>query len=235
MDSIEALFAALAFAASVVSLAVSWYTHRETVKASARPVLIFSARTDSLWQVQNVGHGPALDVLVGARNESGQYQTITGCYPLAAGASASLTWQQYSHGWAATYADIFGNAFTTVSADHKNTVYGFNRFGAWRPDSSEWLYRWSDANAQASRVTDADLSGRPEFDLDVMRNEIVARHGFIFSRPDLKAYFEAQEWYRPLTRDMESIKKKLSASDRATMKFIYAYQMRRKVTAATQR
>jgi hypothetical protein len=235
MDSIEALFTALALATSVVSLAVSWYTHRDTARASARPVLIFSARTDSLWQVQNVGNGPALDVLVGDRNESGQYPRITGCYPLAAGASASLTWQQYPHGWAATYADIFGNVFTTVCADHKNNVYGFNRFAAWRPVTSEWLYRWSDANGQMSRVTDADLGGRPEFDLDVMRNEIVARHGYIFSRPDLKVYFDAQEWYSPLTSDMESVKKKLSASDRATMKFIYAYQMRRKVTAVSER
>jgi len=30
-----------------------------------------------------------------------------------------------------------------------------------------------------------------------MRNEIYARHGWIFRRPDLRKYFESQSWYRP--------------------------------------
>jgi hypothetical protein len=30
-----------------------------------------------------------------------------------------------------------------------------------------------------------------------MRNEIYARHGWIFRRPDLRNYFESQPWYRP--------------------------------------
>lgn len=34
-------------------------------------------------------------------------------------------------------------------------------------------------------------------DLEIMRNEIYARHGWVFKRPDLRSYFEAQPWYRP--------------------------------------
>jgi hypothetical protein len=30
-----------------------------------------------------------------------------------------------------------------------------------------------------------------------MRNEIYARHGWIFNRSDLRNYFESQPWYRP--------------------------------------
>ena len=30
-----------------------------------------------------------------------------------------------------------------------------------------------------------------------MRNEIYARHGWVFHRPDLRRYFESQPWYRP--------------------------------------
>jgi hypothetical protein len=30
-----------------------------------------------------------------------------------------------------------------------------------------------------------------------MRNEIYARHGWIFRRADLRNYFESQPWYRP--------------------------------------
>ena len=34
-------------------------------------------------------------------------------------------------------------------------------------------------------------------DLELMRNEIYARHGWVFNRQDLRRYFESQPWYRP--------------------------------------
>jgi hypothetical protein len=34
-------------------------------------------------------------------------------------------------------------------------------------------------------------------ELEIMRNEIYARHGWVFKRPDLRSYFESQPWYRP--------------------------------------
>ena len=33
-------------------------------------------------------------------------------------------------------------------------------------------------------------------ELELMRNEIYARHGWIFNRPDLRNYFQSQPWYR---------------------------------------
>jgi len=42
-----------------------------------------------------------------------------------------------------------------------------------------------------------DVESLPLRDLDLMRNEIYARHGWIFRRPDLRKYFESQSWYRP--------------------------------------
>jgi hypothetical protein len=34
-------------------------------------------------------------------------------------------------------------------------------------------------------------------ELELMRNEIYARHGWVFKRQDLRSYFESQPWYRP--------------------------------------
>jgi len=34
-------------------------------------------------------------------------------------------------------------------------------------------------------------------ELEIMRNEIYARHGWVFKRQDLRSYFEGQPWYRP--------------------------------------
>ncbi len=33
--------------------------------------------------------------------------------------------------------------------------------------------------------------------LRLMRNAILAAHGYVFRSKDLKAYFEAQPWYQP--------------------------------------
>jgi len=54
---------------------------------------------------------------------------------------------------------------------------------------------WPWTNYQ--KVSKQDLSGLSDWDLDLMRNEIYARHGYIFNRQDLRNYFESQSWYFP--------------------------------------
>jgi len=46
-------------------------------------------------------------------------------------------------------------------------------------------------------ITEYDLQGLSLRDLELMRNEIYARHGWVFNRQDLRRYFEGQSWYRP--------------------------------------
>jgi hypothetical protein len=49
-------------------------------------------------------------------------------------------------------------------------------------------------------MTDDTISGLYAEDLRILRNEIYARHGRMFSSPkskDLQKYFEAQQWYKP--------------------------------------
>lgn len=47
-------------------------------------------------------------------------------------------------------------------------------------------------------VTEEDLEGLTHWELLVARNEIYARHGYIFTHEELKAYFESCQWYTPL-------------------------------------
>ena len=47
------------------------------------------------------------------------------------------------------------------------------------------------------QITEYDLQGLSLRDLELMRNEIYARHGWVFRRQDLRRYFESQPWYRP--------------------------------------
>ncbi len=69
-------------------------------------------------------------------------------------------------------------------------------------------------------LTDADLSGLSADELRLMRNEIFARRGYIFNDPGLRDYFQAQSWYRPLSRDDV----KLSALEQANVAKIRAFE-----------
>lgn len=46
-------------------------------------------------------------------------------------------------------------------------------------------------------ISDTDLDGKSAWELDVIRNEIYARHGRRFARKELQTYFSAQPWYVP--------------------------------------
>lgn len=59
---------------------------------------------------------------------------------------------------------------------------------------------------QASQrlLNSSDLSGLGTKDLKIMRNEIFARHGYLFETQDMKAYFERQNWYQGLYQNVQS-------------------------------
>ena len=54
-----------------------------------------------------------------------------------------------------------------------------------------------------------------------MRNEIYARHGFIFQNTEMKNYFSTQPWYSPLNNDVNGI---LSVIEKKNIEFIKRYE-----------
>jgi len=46
------------------------------------------------------------------------------------------------------------------------------------------------------------LENKDEWELRIMRNEIFARHGYIFKLPELRDYFMKQSWYVPVSEDV---------------------------------
>jgi len=83
---------------------------------------------------------------------------------------------------------------------------------------------------QSRKVTSADLKGKTAFQLDVMRNEIYARHGFKFGskrRKDLANYFGSKAWYRPNTDDQNVAYSRFNPTERYNVRFIREYQLAR--------
>ncbi len=62
----------------------------------------------------------------------------------------------------------------------------------------------------AAEPVDVDLTKFTMFELDCMRNEPYARHGYKFRRDDLRAHFSKFSWYKPTTSDQGRIWNELS-------------------------
>ena len=73
-------------------------------------------------------------------------------------------------------------------------------------------------------LTIADVVGLNSLQLDLLRNEIYARHGRRFQRPDLQQYFDAQPWYRPVYDPGSFDEGRLSTVERWNADFIANYQ-----------
>jgi hypothetical protein len=58
-------------------------------------------------------------------------------------------------------------------------------------------------------------------DLKIMRNEIFARHGYIFKTSDMIQHFNSQSWYRALNNDVTAY---LSKIEKDNVNFIKQYE-----------
>jgi hypothetical protein len=69
------------------------------------------------------------------------------------------------------------------------------------------------------KLTYNDIQGLSASELRIMRNEIYARHGYIFKTEDMRAYFSAQSWYRPTSHNVT-----LSSIEQYNVSFIKQYE-----------
>ncbi len=71
-------------------------------------------------------------------------------------------------------------------------------------------------------LTPAQLEGLSKDRLRLARNEIFARRGYIFSSTELRAYFAAKPWYRPVTNDLNKLG--LSPTEQANIALIKRFE-----------
>lgn len=69
------------------------------------------------------------------------------------------------------------------------------------PKEGKGLY----PNASDHLLTGDEISNMSQQELRIMRNEIYARHGFIFQKEDMKQYFSSQTWYKPLYTSVNNL------------------------------
>lgn len=70
-------------------------------------------------------------------------------------------------------------------------------------------------------LTADELVNMSQENLRIMRNEIYARHGYIFQKEDMKQYFNAKSWYRPSNSNVNNL---LSEIEKQNIALIRRYE-----------
>lgn len=70
-------------------------------------------------------------------------------------------------------------------------------------------------------LTEADVENHTPEELEIMRNEIYARHGYSFKNKKMRHHFESQDWYIPVGVD---IREQLTKDEVENIALIYRYE-----------
>ncbi|MEE3466832.1 MAG: YARHG domain-containing protein [Eubacterium sp.] len=74
--------------------------------------------------------------------------------------------------------------------------------------------------SDSAYITDDDLAGMTKNELRLARNEIYARHGFIFGKDDLKQFFGGKSWYTPTVAAEKFNESSLNKYEKENVTFI---------------
>lgn len=74
------------------------------------------------------------------------------------------------------------------------------------------------------KLSNDDLEGKTKNELELMRNSIYARHGYLFKREDLQSHFSQFKWYNPTTSDMSKVYSSMSEIEKYNVDFIKKYE-----------
>lgn len=57
-------------------------------------------------------------------------------------------------------------------------------------------------NASKQKLTEKDVKNLKKLDLEIIRNTIFARHGYAFTKPSIRQFFDPVDWYVPVSKDV---------------------------------
>ncbi len=130
--------------------------------------------------------------------------------------------------------------FNAVETANIKTLVDYQKEMGWRGggsssgDSSEGSEGSGTANPDATDntflfpsdtqlITREDLEGKTQRDVQLLVNEIYARHGYIFKTDFLKEYFENQQWYKPVTSSNSVVYSSFNDTEKKNAVFLDEY------------
>lgn len=87
------------------------------------------------------------------------------------------------------------------------------------PSQSEYLFP-----SDTELLTKSFLDTKSKNEIDLIRNEIYARHGYIFKMEQYYDYFIKKSWYNPTEPDMEKAYEKFNSIEKQNIEVLVEYQ-----------
>ena len=123
---------------SGLALLISFFSYQLTSVRNVKPVLTITYRGSSGWYLKNVGNGPALNVIVAEKGEGDWFKPVR-VQPLSNGEEHVLRWlgETNIEGLGATYFDIDGRQYTSLTEKDLTTIKSGNQLAKWREQDIE--------------------------------------------------------------------------------------------------
>jgi hypothetical protein len=117
----EVIISVAALVISLLSLVFTVLYSRRSLRISVAPILIFSRDQQKGWLLENVGNGPALNVVV-YNGDMKEWEKAVRCYAIANKSNIDLPWVVHPGQLGATYEDVIGNQFTSYTKDDLTSI-----------------------------------------------------------------------------------------------------------------
>ena len=109
-----------------------------------------------------------------------------------------------------------------LSEIEKKNIQTIKALESGTPINTDTGYIFS--NSSEVYLTDADVKGLSNYDLMIARNEIYARHGYIFNDAELAQYFSSKSWYSPRIKSDDFSEDMLNEVEKKNIQLIGSYE-----------
>lgn len=123
-----------AFIVSVTSLTISILNNRRSAITGIKPVLVFVYAEAKGWTIQNIGNGPAMNIIIAQKQINGVWFNPVRIPPISKGAELTLDWLKHVNdtGLGAIYTDFQDRAYSSTCANDLSRIFDGNKLLEWK-------------------------------------------------------------------------------------------------------
>ena len=135
-DFYAVVIASLALAVSIISFVLNYRHNRRASILARKPVLVFEYDGSVGWIVRNVGHGPAMNIVVAQKEPGADWFNPVRIPALSKDGKFVPVWLGHVNttGLGATYTDVEGSPYTATCGNDLSRIDEGTEFGPWSED-----------------------------------------------------------------------------------------------------
>jgi len=138
--------------------------------------------------------------------------------------NGTLSFMKTERGWNCQDFDWSSSNFVKIKAEGEKADHidgDVNKQPAINSGMNDGAIKGRYPEGSIKMLVASDLANINKEELKIMRNEIYARHGYIFKTDDMKNYFNRQSWYLPQFDNVENL---LTPTEKSNVIFIKKFE-----------